>query len=56
MNEVNYIVFGEVMEEYHYELYGFNEDQGLLTDCENGIPQFPYVKEKIEQLVVSIRQ
>lgn len=44
MNEVNYIAFGEVTEEYHDELYGFIDGHGWLSDYENGKTQRPYIR------------
>lgn len=31
LNEVNYLAFSEISEEYHNELYGYIEEQGLLS-------------------------
>ena len=42
LNEVNYVAYGEVNEEYHNELYGFLEFQQWLNDYKNGRPQRPY--------------
>jgi AAA15 family ATPase/GTPase len=46
LNEVNYIAFGEVTEEYHDELYGFIEKRHWLSDYESGKPQQDYIQEK----------
>lgn len=46
INEVNYIAFGEITEEYHNELYGFIEYKGWMTDYENGKPQRQYKRER----------
>lgn len=32
LNEVNYLAFSEISEEYHNELYGYIEEQGLLDE------------------------
>lgn len=32
LNEVNFLAFGELNEEYHNELYGFIESEGLMDD------------------------
>lgn len=44
LNEVNYIAFSEISEEYHNELYGYIEEQGLLNTYKNGKPTRPYIK------------
>lgn len=43
LNEVNYVAYGEVTEEYHNELYGFLEFQQWLNDYKSGRPQRPYL-------------
>ena len=36
LNEVNYLAFSEISEEYHNELYGYIEERGLLNElCNN---------------------
>ena len=45
MNEVNYIAFREVTEEYHDELYGYIQEQNWLHDYEDQKPQIPYVRQ-----------
>lgn len=44
LNEVNYLAFGEVTEEYHNELYGFIEAEGQLAAYKAGRPTVPYMK------------
>ena len=44
LNEVNYIAFSEITQEYHNELYGYIEGQGLLTDFKRGRPTVNYIK------------
>lgn len=44
LNEVNYVAFNEVTEEYHNELYGFIENQGYLANYKNGKSLMPYMK------------
>ena len=46
LNEVNYVAYEEVTEEYHNELYGFLEFQGWLSDYKKGRPQRPYLYVK----------
>lgn len=36
LNEVNYLAFSEISEEYHNELFGFIEEQGLLPAYAQG--------------------
>lgn len=43
LNEVNYLAYGEVTEEYHNELYGFLEFHQWLNDYKNGRQQKPYL-------------
>ena len=42
LNEVNYLAFSEVSEEYHNELYGYLEEQGLLCAYLQGQPKIQY--------------
>ena len=44
LNEVNYLAFKEITEEYHNELYGFIELEGELTNYRNGKPTMNYNK------------
>ncbi len=44
LNEVNYLAFSEVSEEYHNELYGFIEAEGQLEAFKDGKPTIPYTK------------
>lgn len=43
LNEVNYLAFSEVSEEYHNELYGFIEAEGL-NSYKTGKPTITYIK------------
>lgn len=43
-NEVNYIAFTLASAEYHNELYGFIEAEGLLDTYRNGKPTINYIK------------
>ena len=45
LNEVNYIAFGDINAEYHDELYGHIESQGLLGRFKQGKAQRQYSKE-----------
>ena len=44
LNEVNYIAFKEITEEYHNELYGFIDLEGQLPSFKNGKSTMTYVK------------
>lgn len=42
LNEVNYLAFGEISEEYHNELYGYLEAQGLFNAYTQDKPLVKY--------------
>lgn len=44
LNEVNYLAFEEVTEEYHNELYGYIESQGWFDEYRNGKETVSYNK------------
>lgn len=44
LNEVNYLAFSEVSEEYHNELYGYIEAEGQWDAYKAGKPTMPYIK------------
>jgi len=44
LNEINYIAFKDLTEEYHNELYGFIEAEGLLVDYRDGKTLITYNK------------
>lgn len=44
LNEVNYLAFSEITEEYHNELYGFIELEGQLLNYKNEKPTINYLK------------
>lgn len=46
LNEVNFIAFGESDEEYHNELYGFLEGEGLMSEYKNGKSTISYIRLK----------
>lgn len=46
LNEVNYLAFNEISEEYHNELYGYIEEQKLLDDFKHNKPKVSYIKMK----------
>jgi len=45
LNEVNYLAFTEVTEEYHNELYGFIEAEGQLSIYRNGKATMRYLRQ-----------
>lgn len=59
LNEVNFLAFAEVSEEYHNELYGYIELEGELTNYKTGKSTVPYNKlqrngaTRIEQIVLT---
>lgn len=44
LNEVNYLAFSEISEEYHNELYGYIEEQGWLSTYKQGKTCVSYVR------------
>jgi predicted ATP-dependent endonuclease of OLD family len=46
LNEVNFLAFTEVTEEYHNELYGFVEAEGWLPTFSSGKPTLNYIKNQ----------
>lgn len=44
LNEVNYLAFSEISQEYHNELYGFIEEKDRLKDFKAGKPTISYTK------------
>jgi len=44
LNEVNFLAFSEITEEYHNELYGYIELEGELTNFRNGKTTISYNK------------
>lgn len=46
LNEVNFIAFEEITEEYHNELYGYLESEGLINNFKNGKETIEYVRLK----------
>ena len=53
LNEVNYMAFGEITEEYHNELYGFIELQGWLNDYKSSKQVIDYKKLKQDGSIVT---
>jgi hypothetical protein len=46
LNEVNFLAFSEVTEEYHNELYGFIEAEGYMNEYKNGQQNKQYFNER----------
>jgi len=46
LNEVNFLAFSEITEEYHNELYGFIELEGEMTNYRSGKNTIPYNRLK----------
>lgn len=44
LNEVNYVAFSDISEEYHDELYGYLVEQGLFESYKQGKPTVPYIR------------
>ena len=44
LNEVNYLAFNEISEEYHNELYGYIEERGLLNSFKQNKPTRTYLR------------
>ncbi len=45
LNEVNYLAFNEISDEYHNELYGFIEAEEQLNLFKANKPRIPYMKQ-----------
>ena len=45
LNEVNYSAFSETNDEYHNELYGFIESEGLLSEYKEGKSTLEYKRQ-----------
>jgi hypothetical protein len=46
LNEVNFLAFSELTEEYHIELYGYIELESEMANFRNGKPTIPYNRLK----------
>lgn len=44
INEVNYLAFDEISEEYHNELYGIIDELDRMKEFKDGKPQIPYLR------------
>jgi hypothetical protein len=52
LNEINFIAFRDLTEEYHNELYGFIESEGLLVDYKLGKSTMTYQRLKKDNKTV----
>lgn len=52
LNEVNYLAFSEITEEYHNELYGYIELESEMTNYRNGKPTMTYNKLRRDGTIV----
>lgn len=43
LNEVNYLAFGEISEEYHIELFSYIKSMGWFSEMEKELPKHPYI-------------
>lgn len=55
LNEVNFIAFAEITEEYHIELYGYIELQGEMANYKNGKTTMPYKKLGKDGVTITIQ-
>lgn len=59
LNEINYLAFSEISPEYHDELYGYIDEQGLLNSYKSGKTTRKYIRQnrdgslKEEQKILS---
>jgi predicted ATP-dependent endonuclease of OLD family len=54
LNEVNFLAFSEVTEEYHNELYGYIELEGEMTNYRNGKVTIPYNRIRRDGLTIVV--
>lgn len=54
INEVNFLAFSEITEEYHNELYGYIELEGEMTNYRNGKPTMAYNRLKKDGVTIVV--
>ena len=54
LNEVNFLAFSEITEEYHNELYGYIELEGEMTNYRNGKATMPYNRLKKDGVTIVV--
>lgn len=55
LNEVNFLAFSEITEEYHNELYGYIELEGEMTNYRNGKVTIPYNKLGRDGVTINVQ-
>ena len=55
LNEVNFLAFSEITEEYHNELYGFIELEGEMTNYRNGKVTISYNKLGRDGVTINVQ-
>ncbi|MDO6490165.1 MULTISPECIES: ATP-binding protein [unclassified Cellulophaga] len=55
LNEVNYLAFSEITEEYHNELYGYIELEGEMNNYRNGKTTMPYNKFNRDGVSINVQ-
>mgnify|MGYP000701667287 CR=1 FL=1 len=54
LNEVNFLAFSEITEEYHNELYGYIELESEMTNYRNGKATIPYNKLRRDGVTIVV--
>lgn len=54
LNEVNYLAFSEITEEYHNELFGYIELEGELSNFKNGKPTIQYIRLRNDGVTTNV--
>lgn len=54
LNEVNFLAFSEITEEYHNELYGYIELESEMTSYRNGKATMPYNKLRRDGVTIVV--
>ncbi len=54
LNEVNFLAFSEITEEYHNELYGYIELESEMTNYRNGKATMPYNKLRRDGITIVV--
>jgi predicted ATP-dependent endonuclease of OLD family len=54
LNEVNFLAFSEITEEYHNELYGYIELESEMTNYRNGKATMPYNKLRRDGVTIVV--
>jgi predicted ATP-dependent endonuclease of OLD family len=54
LNELNFLAFSEITEEYHNELYGFIELEDEMENYRNGKPKMLYKRLKTDKVSIAV--